>query len=70
MFETGRFALASDIDFPALAAEHELAGGAILNVLRHACLLAVVRPRPVVEATDIMSGIREELRKDGRYLGR
>jgi AAA+ superfamily predicted ATPase len=70
MFETGRFALAGDIDFPALAAEHELAGGAILNVLRHACLLAVVRPRPVVEAADIMSGIREELRKDGRYLGR
>jgi hypothetical protein len=69
MFETGRFALADDVDFAALA-EYELAGGAIVNVLRHACLLAVVRSRPVVEAADIMSGIKEELRKDGRYLGR
>ncbi|HYI38776.1 MAG TPA: ATP-binding protein [Allosphingosinicella sp.] len=70
MFETGRFALGPDIDFHALAADYELAGGAIVNVLRHACLLAIVRSPPVVEAADIMSGIKEELRKDGRYLGR
>jgi len=70
MFETGRFALAPDIDFARLAADHELAGGAIVNVLRHACLLAVTRRPQRVELADIMSGIREELRKEGRYLGR
>ncbi len=70
MFETGRFALAPDVDFPTLAADHELAGGAIVNVLRHACLLAVTRQPQRVELGDIMSGIREELRKEGHYLGR
>lgn len=70
MFGTGRFELAPGIDFQALASEYELAGGAIVNVLRHACLLAVGRSPPVVEPADIMSGIKEELRKDGRYLGR
>lgn len=69
MFETGRFALAPDVDFATLATDHELAGGAIVNVLRHACLLAVVRDPQRVELADIMSGIREELRKEGRYLG-
>jgi hypothetical protein len=70
MFGTGRIALDPKIDFAALAADHELAGGAIVNVLRHACLLAVVRSPAVVEPADIMSGIKEELRKEGRYLGR
>lgn len=69
MFETGRFALAPDVDFETLATDHELAGGAIVNVLRHACLLAVSRKPQRVELADIMSGIREELRKEGRYLG-
>lgn len=70
MFETGSFALSEDIDFAKLAAEHELAGGAIVNVLRHACLLAVMRSPARVEIADIVSGIREELRKDGHYLSR
>jgi len=70
MFETGRFELAKDVDLHRLAGEYELAGGAIVNVLRHACLRAVARPAPVVGQADIMSGIREELRKDGHYLSR
>ena len=70
MFETGRFPLADDVDFPRIAAEYELAGGAIVNVLRHACLRAVQRPAPAVCAADILSGIREELRKDGHYVSR
>ncbi|WP_066796730.1 ATP-binding protein [Sphingomonas soli] len=70
MFETGRFPLADDVDFQKLAVEHELAGGAIVNVLRHACLLAVTRTPARVELADIMSGIREELRKEGHYLAR
>ncbi|HEX3576209.1 MAG TPA: ATP-binding protein [Rhodopila sp.] len=70
MFRTGGIKLAPDIDFHALAVRHELAGGAIVNILRHACLMAVVRDPPVVQAADIMSGIRHELQKDGHYLSR
>lgn len=70
MFCTGRFAIAPDIDFASLAANHELAGGAIVNVLRHACLLAVTRSPQMVTAADIMSGIRHELQKAGHYLSR
>jgi len=70
MFRTGRFALAPDVNFAALAASHEIAGGAIVNVLRHACLLAVERSPQQVRAADIMSGIRHELQKAGHYLSR
>ncbi len=68
---TGKgFALAPDLDFDALAARHELAGGAIINVLRHACLLAVQRTPPQIETHDILDGIKLELQKDGRFLSR
>ncbi len=70
MFRNGKIRLAPDIDFHALASRHELAGGAILNVLRHACILAVVRDRPVVQLADITDGIRREMQKDGHYLSR
>ena len=70
MFRTGRFAIAPGVDFAAFAAKHELAGGAIVNVLRHACLQAVTRTPQVVTTADIMSGIRHELQKAGHYLSR
>ncbi|AJP72398.1 ATP-binding protein [Sphingomonas hengshuiensis] len=67
MFAQRPFALHADVDLDALAQEHALAGGAILNVLRHACLRAVARDKDCVRKADIMSGIRQELRKEGRY---
>lgn len=70
MFRTGRIALAADVDFHSLAQQHELAGGAIINVLRYACLRGVVRTPPVVQLADIMNGIRQELQKEGHYLKR
>lgn len=45
-FDSPGFSLASDVDFHALAERHELAGGAIINVLRHAGLMAVQRQPP------------------------
>lgn len=66
---TGRgFALSPAVDFAALAKRHELAGGAIINVLRYACLMAVQRRPPVIEPHDLLEGIRLELHKDGRSL--
>lgn len=70
MFRTGRFAIAPDVDFAALAAKHELAGGAIVNVLRHACLQAITRSPQQVTTADITGGIRHELQKAGHYLSR
>lgn len=69
-FASPGFDLAEDIDFNALAERHELAGGAIINVLRHGALMAVKRQPPVVHAHDLLDGIRLELQKDGRYLSR
>lgn len=68
MFRTGRIALAADVHFEALAEQYPLAGGAIINVLRYACLRAVMRTPAVVELADIMGGIKQESQKSGRYL--
>lgn len=69
MFRTGHIALAPDINFEILAEKYALAGGAIINVLRYACLRAVVRSPAKVEIADIMGGIKLELQKEGHYLG-
>ena len=69
MFRTGHISLAPDIDFETLAEKYALAGGAIINVLRYACLRAVVRSPAMVEISDIMGGIKLELQKEGHYLG-
>jgi AAA+ superfamily predicted ATPase len=66
----GGFALAPDVKFESLAERHELAGGAIINVLRYACLMAVQRRPPTVHAHDLADGVRRELQKEGRYLSR
>jgi hypothetical protein len=68
-FASHGFTLAPDIDFAALASRYELAGGAIINVLRHASLMAVQRDPATVQLHDIIDGIRLEMQKDGRYLG-
>lgn len=68
MFRNGRIALADDVRFDLLAQQYPLAGGAIINVLRHACLRAVVRTPAVVTLADIMAGIKLESQKAGRYL--
>ncbi|NVM78414.1 AAA+ superfamily predicted ATPase [Duganella sp. SG902] len=70
LFRTGRIALAPQLDFAPLAEQYALAGGAILNVLRYACLRAVTRTPQQVQLADIMAGIKQELQKDGHYLQR
>jgi hypothetical protein len=66
-FRSPRFTLDRDVDFTALAEKYELAGGSIINVLRHVCLLAVQRTPPIIHATDLAQGIREEMQKEGRF---
>jgi hypothetical protein len=64
----GRVALAPDVDLPRLAEEHELSGGAIGNVVRHAAILSLQAGRTALIAADLRSGIAKELRKEGRTL--
>ncbi|MCP3166775.1 ATP-binding protein [Myxococcus qinghaiensis] len=66
-FRDKPFTLASDVNLPRLAREHELSGGAIINVLRHACLRAIVREPQEIRAQDLLHGISRELHKEGRY---
>ncbi|MCE9672077.1 ATP-binding protein [Myxococcus stipitatus] len=62
------FQLAPDVDLPQLARDYELAGGAIINALRHAALKAVLRTPPEVRLQDLRQGISRELQKEGRYV--
>ncbi len=63
---TGR--LAADVDLRALAERHELAGGAIANVVRFGALNAVQAGRDRIEAADLRKGVAKELRKEGRMV--
>lgn len=61
---TGR--LADDVDLPRLAEQHELAGGAIANVVRAAAIGALQAGRPAIGLGDLQRGIAREMRKEGR----
>ncbi len=63
-FRGDHFALDPAIDFVALAAAHEVSGGAMINVLRHAALMAVERDPPTILASDLLLGLRQELQKN------
>ncbi|MDB5676209.1 MAG: family ATPase, partial [Sphingomonas bacterium] len=60
----------AEIDFVTIARDYELAGGAIINVLRYAALMAVARTPPAIHAADLIDGIRRERQKDGQYASR
>ncbi len=57
--------LADDVDLAMLAQDHELSGGAIANVIRHAALCALRTDRDAIAQADLLQGIRKELIKDG-----
>ena len=60
--------LEDDVDLKKLAQDHELAGGAIINVLRYCALSAVARNSRRVSRDEILAGIRREFRKDNRTI--
>jgi len=61
-----RVKVAPDVDQAKLAADYELTGGQIVNVVRHACLRAVRQEDKRVRAADLVDGIRRELRGSGQ----
>ncbi|WP_297839982.1 ATP-binding protein [Pseudomonas sp.] len=60
--------LEADVDLPQLANDHELAGGAIINVLRYCALNAISRNSRTVSSSDLLDGIKRELRKDNKTI--
>jgi SpoVK/Ycf46/Vps4 family AAA+-type ATPase len=53
-------------DLRAIAKEHELSGGAILNVIRTVSLAAISEGQRPITREDLTAAIRRELSKEGR----
>ncbi len=60
--------LSSDVDLWKISNDYELAGGAILNVVRYGALKAVERKEGHIKQRDILEGIRKEFWKEGKTL--
>lgn len=54
-----------DADFEKIAAEYELSGGSIINVLRHCSIVAMKRRNNKINHHDILQGINKEYQKEG-----
>jgi hypothetical protein len=67
-FKDKPYPLAAGIDLRKLARDHELTGGSIVNVLRYACLKAVVREPREIRLADLLQGVQRELHKEGRFV--
>ncbi len=59
-------ALDRGVDLELVAAEHELCGGAIMNVIRYASLQALAQGDGVVTADLLRRGVHREQAKEGR----
>jgi AAA+ superfamily predicted ATPase len=67
-FKDKPYRLGADVDLIELARNYELSGGAIINVLRYACLKAVVRTPSEIRSRDLVFAVRRELHKEGKFL--
>ncbi|MNY65328.1 proteasome-activating nucleotidase [compost metagenome] len=65
---TGKCQLDPDINLENIAEQYELAGGAIINVLRYCALKAIQKNETVVSNQDLLEGIRREFKKENRTL--
>ncbi|MEM9596685.1 MAG: ATP-binding protein [Acidobacteriota bacterium] len=68
-FEAQPFPLGRGVDLGAMAREHKLSGGSIINVLRYACLKAIRRQPPEILRRDLLQAVRKEFQKEGKFLG-
>lgn len=60
--------LEPDVNLEKIAQDHELAGGAIINVLRYCALNAINHDKNSVAYDDLITGIKREFRKDNRTI--
>ena len=61
--------LASDVDLKHISEKYELSGGAILNVVQYASIMAMSKGERIIQDADIKEGIRREFMKDGKIMG-
>lgn len=61
--------LDESVDLRQLAKQHEISGGAIINVVRYAAINMLKQKRSRVTLSDLQSGISRERKKLGRVLG-
>ncbi len=64
----GTCKLDPSIDVYELAENYELAGGSIINVLRHCALAVVKRNDTVVQKQELLAGLRKEFKKENKTL--
>ncbi|OYQ36206.1 AAA family ATPase [Niveispirillum lacus] len=64
----GSVDLAPDIDLNELAERAEVAGGAVINVLRAVTLTAAATNSKVISRTNLIDALRRELAKDSKSL--
>ena len=68
----GSFSPKSEMDdgmeIEEIARKYEMSGGAIMNVVRFASLMALNRGSNVIRRGDVVGGIRHELHKYGKTL--
>ncbi len=60
--------LTPEVDLQKIAKEYELAGGAIINVLRYCALSAIGRGSRQINPDELRTGIRREFKKDNRTI--
>jgi hypothetical protein len=60
--------VANDVDLEFMAEEFELSGGGIINVVRYAALAAHRKGKGEIQRSDLVQGIRKEMRKEGKNV--
>lgn len=60
--------LEDGFDLDVIARDYELAGGSIVNVMRHASLKAASKEENIIRKDDVLEGIRREFSKEGKTV--
>jgi len=56
------------IDIRKISKQYEIAGGAIMNVIRYASLMSISKGSNIITLNDIEEGIKKEFHKEGRTI--
>lgn len=65
---SGTCTLDPAIDLYKIAEDYELAGGAIINILRHCALAAIRRNSTIVTKDELLAGLRREFKKENKTV--
>ncbi|MCP5049031.1 MAG: ATP-binding protein [bacterium] len=60
--------LESEISLEEVADQYEMAGGAIMNVIRFSSLMAIAKKSRIIAYDDLITGIQREFNKEGRTV--